>query len=487
MKKKIKHYFFVQSEIERYGYRFSMRRFYQVTVFSVFLVIALGFVFNLGRVYLGVVIIAMIGSLPKIITDTYKGLDSQQRFNDLNNYLEQLLMSFARRSNLLIAIQETRQIFPEGQMAQTLDQVINHIENAPGNEVYREGLLLVEAKYSCSRLKKVHDFLMEVEKIGGNYGDVLNLIDQERLLWQERIYLIAASKKQIEKNIYLSCLMATIIAAVMGLILPRELNVFALDYLQQITTVYLVAVIAVITMAHSLLSGGYFNELNFLNREEYEKHLGLYRQRGLFNKTDLVSLAALLALMVVLLLTGQLLGGGLLGLMFVFVLIKTGSRRKRSLRTLKSNLNIAFMYWLLDISLLLQNNNIHVAIKQSIATAPPLLQNDLKSLNANLEKWPNSIKPYQEFLNEFDLPDVKSVMRNFYALDKNGVGGNGKFLNDLIARNNHLVDKTEKIALESKMAYINVFQYLPMLLATFKLLGDLVGFMLVLIIKMKGG
>ncbi|MDD3809119.1 MAG: hypothetical protein PHS94_02365 [Erysipelotrichaceae bacterium] len=487
MKTKIKRYFKVQSEIERYGYSFSMRRFYQVVAFSIILIVVIGITFNLSRGYLACVILVMVASLPQIITVTYRGLDSQQRFADLNNYLEQLVMSFKRRGNLITALQETRQIFAPGAMAVILDRAIGHINEANGSEAYRQGLGMIEEKYGCSRIRKVHDFLYDVEKLGGDYGSVLNLIDQERLLWQERVYLVAAGKKQIEKTIYLSCVMATIIAAVMGLILPDELNVFALDYLQLLTAGYLVAIIVIVTVVHSLLSGGYFEELRVLDQHEYEKYVRLHSQRGLLNRNDIISLFIVAVGLLLLAVGRQVVAAGILAMVFVLIIIKIGGRKKRCQRVLQSNLSIAFMYWLLDISLLLQNNNIHMAIKQSIEKAPAMLQNDLKKLVDDLEKSPNSITPYQNFLGGFDLPDVKSVMRSFYALDRNGSGSNGKFLNDLLERNNHLVDKTEKLALENRLAYINVLQYLPMLLATFKLLGDLTGFMMVLIIKMKGG
>ncbi len=487
MKIELKRYFKVQSEVERYGYNFSIRRFYQVIAFSVMLVAILGIVFKLGRVYLGCVIFTMIACLPQIIVVTYRGLDSQQRFDDLNNYLEQLVMSFNRRGNILVALKETRQIFANGQMAVTLDQAIAHITGARGGNAYQEGLSIIEERYSCSRISKVHNFLFEVEKLGGDYGDVLNLIEQERLLWQERVYLLAAQKKQIEKNIYLSCVMATIIGAVMGMILPSELNVFALGYLQLLSTGYLVVVIVMVTVVHSLLSGGYFEELRFLDNDEFDKHVRLYRQNSLFNKGDIVSLAIVFAIGALVVFTGQGIGVILSGLILTIILARVLGRKKRSLKIIRSNLEIAFMHWMLDISLLLQNNNIHMAVIQSIEKAPGILRSDLELLNENLEKFPNSMVPYQNFLSEFDIPDVKSVMRSFYALDMNGTGSNGKFLNDLLERNNHLVDKTERMAMENRLAYINVFLYLPMLLATFKLLGDLTGFMMVLIVKMKGG
>ena len=487
MKTRIRHYFQLQTEIERYGYSFSIKRFYQVLVFSIGGVAALGIVFKLNRFYIGVLLFSLVASLPQIITVTYKGLDSQQRFNDLNNYLEQLVMSFKRRGNILIALQETRQIFATGLMGETLDRAISHLNDAQGPDVYRDGLALIEAKYSCSRIKKVHDFLLEVEKIGGEFDGVLTLIDQERLLWQERVYIVATGKKQIELNIYLSCLMATIIAAVMGLILPNELNVFSLGYLQLITTAYLVAIVIIITIAHSILSGGYFDELSLIGQKEYRRYWSAYHQKKIFNRNDLLVLAIMTVTGCLLLAVKQVMGACVLGVFLFFVSMTIVNRKKRSLKIIKSNLEIAFMYWLLDISLLLQNNNIHMAIRQSITKAPEILQTELIRLNENLEKYPNSIIPYQDFLDEYDLPDVKSVMRSFYALDANGSGSNGKFLDALLERNNHLVDKTEKIAMENRLAYINVFQYLPMLLATFKLLGDLTGFMMVLILKMKGG
>ena len=132
-----------------------------------------------------------------------------------------------------------------------------------------------------------------------------------------------------------------------------------------------------------------------------------------------------------------------------------------------------FPNWLMEVALLLQTDNVQVAIRKSIDNSPEVLLYALENLVDELEENPNSIEPYHRFLKEYHNPDVQSAMKILYSLSSGNAGDVTKQVEELIDRNNALMDKAEKLSQEDKIAGMKVYILLPSLLASFKLMVDM--------------
>ncbi len=472
-------------EIAEYGYEFSTSRFYKIMAGSTVGILVIGYLFQLRSIYLVILVLAMMIAVPMVIRDTYRDLYQQRRFDDLNNYLEQLMMSFKRHGNLLISLQETSQIFKDGILLERLEQVISYLEFNEEPDIYEKSFAIIEQEFNCYRLEKIHRFLIQIEKWGGAYQETLDLLAQERLLWVQRVYLLTKSQHQIEKNIYISALMASLIAAVMGIILPGELNIFDLVYVKVISLAYLLGLIAIVVVVRRNLTGRYFDGIQLMKKNEIDRAYELFGTKSIFGKNEIILLAVTLGLAVGAYLAGRLLVSLVLIMIGLIVGSKIWSRKKRMRQKIIKEIELAFPQWMLQVTLLLQNNNVHVSIEQSLVEAPHIMKGAITKFLNELQENPNSLLPYNDFLGEYNLSEVKSLMRALYALDINGNGESSRFLNELMTRNNKLVDKTERLYHENKIAFMGVLQYLPMLLATFKMMGDMSGFVLLLIGKMR--
>lgn len=78
-----------------------------------------------------------------------------------------------------------------------------------------------------------------------------------------------------------------------------------------------------------------------------------------------------------------------------------------------------FPQWLLEVSLLLQSENVQVAIMESYEEAPLLLKPELRQLIQDLQQKPTDMEPYLAFLQTYALPEVQSSMKMLYSF----VGG----------------------------------------------------------------
>ncbi len=151
-------------------------------------------------------------------------------------------------------------------------------------------------------------------------------------------------------------------------------------------------------------------------------------------------------------------------------------------KSVARELNKQFPSWLMNIALLLQTDNVQVAIRKSLEDAPDVLQHPLGELVEELEQTPDSIAPYHKFLKEYRNPDIQSAMKILYSLSSGFGGDTNQQISELIDRNNTMLDNAEKLDQEDKIAGMKIFILLPSLFASFKLMIDM-GMLLVVFLQ----
>ena len=96
-----------------------------------------------------------------------------------------------------------------------------------------------------------------------------------------------------------------------------------------------------------------------------------------------------------------------------------------------------------------------------------------------LQQNPADIRPYLKFLQEFTLPEVRSTMKMLYSLSEGKGGDADEQIQDMIHRNQVMIDKAEKIKNEDQMAGMYALFLAPQITAGAKLLADMVLLMVV--------
>ena len=184
-----------------------------------------------------------------------------------------------------------------------------------------------------------------------------------------------------------------------------NLDVSANPFAQAVTVVVLVLDLLIYYKADSLLTAGYL-------ADDKDKEKEYLRQYERFQKY----------------------GNGILD--------SLGKRTAK--KHLQEHIKACFPEWLMQLSLLMQSENVQVAIFKSYDNAPAILKPALKEMIGALRIDPNDKRAYMNFLSEFTLPEVRSTMKMLYSISE-GKGGEARGqISEIIKRNQEMSDKAKR-------------------------------------------
>ena len=133
-------------------------------------------------------------------------------------------------------------------------------------------------------------------------------------------------------------------------------------------------------------------------------------------------------------------------------------------RLMKKNLiadvKSAFPKWLMDLALLIQSENVQVAIQKSREHIPVILKEEVNTLVERLDVEPESSAPYHRFLSI-------------------GNSGNcGSQIDELITKNLEMLDVADTARLKDKTAGMYLLFLAPVITASFKMIVDMAIFLI---------
>lgn len=389
---------------------------------------------------------------PYILLNRTRSSYYQRRFWDLNKYMEKMLYYFKGKPKLLECWGMVLEIFPEGEMNRVLKDAIGHVKLSDNLETGKaEAIRDMSRKYQCSRLLRIHEFFMQVERDGGNCDMSIELLLKDRQLWAERVEELQQKKKFTRINIVLSMIIVTTLClSVMYLPEMVASNVSFTDigrikFVQVSAMVYLMLLLFLFVRVDSRMCLDWLKDENLYSVDEAR-----VRYEKLTNK-DMTWRARLVR--------------HTLGYRALF-------------KVYQKQLKLSMPVWVMRLALLLQTENVHVAIRESYDDAPPCLRPAIHSFIQQIELEPNSERPYDDFLCEFGLPEFEDVMSTLYSIQA-GAGGDIQVeIRNIVDRATALTDKAEKIKNEDKMAAMQSYVAIPGLIGAVKLMVDMSAFLI---------
>jgi hypothetical protein len=146
---------------------------------------------------------------------------------------------------------------------------------------------------------------------------------------------------------------------------------------------------------------------------------------------------------------------------------------KMDRKTVIREIEKAFPKWIINLSLLLQNDNVQVSLEKSLENAPEILKRDLEVLLKELKLNPTGIKPYISFMKQYEIPDIESTMKVLYSLSENGNGSSDSELEEILSRNRAMIDRAGKLKNEDAMAGMSALFLAPQITAGAKMICDM--------------
>lgn len=436
----------LSEELRRYGYVFEMKKSMLMYLAAAGTAVALGCFFSLGAVEIAVLGIWIGAFLPFFVRNAYKNKYEQQRFSDAGIYMEQFLYSFQKSAKVLATLENMMQLFEEGPMREAVAKAREYILHTfQGEQVEQQALKIIEDEYPAHQIVTMHRFALQVEKNGGEYTQSILLMLEIRRMWTDRIYQLMNARKKQRFQIFLSiaaslllCSMISLLSGSLGICIGE------MPLTRVVTLSVLMADFYIFYRADRKLSAEILSEEN----EKDKDFLWQYRILRKEKRRDPIHVL----------------------------------QRRIAFRNVSRELEKEFPKWLMQVSLLLQSENVQVAIFRSYGDAPKILKPELKQMMKALEKHPADIAPYLNFLKDFPLPEVRSSMKMLYSLSE-GTGGDASFqIADIIRRNQVMLDKAQKMKNEDALAGMYALFLAPQLTGGVKIVID----MLVLLVSYLG-
>lgn len=459
--------------IKGYGFEYSFSKFIKTTILFFAGIIFAGFLYQLNWNGLLIVVIAAIISMPLVMMSQVRYLQEQQRFSDATTYMEQMIYMFKKRPQILFALRETKDILSE-KAKKICEEAIHKLETGDYNtNMYEESLQCIEQEYGCERMRVIHRFLFRVEAEGGVYQDSMNLLLDDLKAWIQRVYEFQKERKKIKNNIIISIFATLTICFLTTKIFPSEYG-FSEKVLYQITsTLMILLMIAIYVLTQSRLCGTWLAD-----KAVNQKRILRDYHRATFPGVGIKPPIPLLVLAIIAIIYGVLVKKWLVifaGTVGGIILWRQPYRSKRAAaKRCERELKKAFPIWLRELALVLQRKPVSAAIIESISTAPSILQLPLQKMEKQFEEDLISIKPYQEFVSEFEVPEISSAMKLLYAMNATGREDMMGQINALLERNAKLQEKSEELQEKDHIAICGFLVALPMVFSFVKLVADMI-------------
>ena len=411
----------------------------------------------------------------------YKQQYEEIRFGDVNNYIERTLYNFKANPIIADTLKKTATTFQPGPMK----NLIELASKAVITDGDKAALEYIEMEYDNTYIKQMHRLMLSVASKGGDYSESADLLLQFRREWMERTTSFQRQKKKRR----ISSIMAIGISLLICIVMERLL-IYATANPNGISKLPLVEIVTCITIIGDFfiyltvqkLAAGSWLQSTTTNSDKKIKET--YYKATHFDKKKAIRDAAIMEVLpLAIAIGGYLLNIRIMyaiaGIMAIYVAFNPFLQQSKRKKLLHSELNVAFPRWLMNIALLSQSNSVRVSLQKSVEEAPVVMLPELIKLNNALNENPGSKEPYYDFLKDFHMSYVSSAMQMLEAIDT-GTGVNTKKqINELIAFNGTLLDKAEREANDNVLAGFLILDWAPSGVASFKMVVDMVVFMLV--------
>lgn len=408
-----------------------------------------------------------VAIIPFIIRAWIKQKNSFEKFDHLCNYLTNIIPIFLQRTKIRFTLGELFEIC-EGEIKEAIGEAIDYIDSTKNDPYLLEnGLKVIEKRFNNSRVNSVHKFLLSVENTNSkSYKEIADNLNSDIEKWIKRSYEFQKDLKNRQIKLLILCSM-TLIMNVMFVYVYETNEYFAgfvdIKAYQISTTVFIISVLTIIATIVLKLNGEWLIEDIKTNNQDVVKNRYREFKKGKqkIKALDIVITIILMGIGIYFLVINNRIGAS--GFMIIaMIFLNQKSRRYKIQKNYVSKLlTIEFPIWLREISLSLGNFTVLNAIESSSHTASYPMRRELRTFLDAAEKDPTSIKPYNDFLQEYNIDDVKASMRVLYAVNNVSKEDMKERIAKLIDRNQELLAKSEAIRNYDSIGGIEALGYVP--------------------------
>ena len=444
-------------------------KLYYIVLFFTSLV--LGILFELNIVFLGIVILVYLLSVPQLVFNQKKFAYETQRFRDINSYMSQMAQSFMYTQDVIKSLEETVTCFSKGRMKTTLEYALEMIKEGKWDirGVEEQALFYIESQYACEKLRSLHRFFRNVEEIGGECKKEFRILESSRTAWQgvvESIRLRRFWERNIGTLMYAFFLLVCIV--MLHIMRDSNLDIMPMLYTQVVDLLLILGLLLYFVFMDNRLNKSLLLDVDMMSEQkanayfEYLEHYDSKSERRKY--TSFAILAVVFSGVMVYWNPTSITIVAAIGLIFISFNIH-GIIHVDAVKTVRTEISKAFPKWLFDVMLHLQRESVEGAIEKSYETAPPILKRDLSRIIEMLSVKPHDPDAYMSFLRDYNIQSVNEIMHKLYSL---AVGANrdGEVLEVVMEKAIQNLEKSERDGLIFK-EQAKSFTWIPFLCTGF--------------------
>lgn len=408
--------------------------------------------------------------------------EQQLRFEEACEYMDTFLYAFVKEGKVERALTDAHQVLGNGPMREAVEEGLDHlymVYDDSQTDIMRNALGRIDRDYPCERIRTMHDFAVHVESYGGAIDTSVDLLLRDKSRWEKRIQITMKERQKMFMDVVLSIVVSLLICAMILYLPVGTVDIGTNMASQMITIVVLLLDDWIFARAQKYLMVDWL-QLDGVRQETDRQKVERYDLYDEKKERKLsVVMAGICGMLTAFALYAGLQVWAAAG-MFLTLFMANQHRIGRRLATKKriKNIKSAFPVWLMDIVLLLQSENVQMALAKSQEHAPLVLEQELEILNDRLQIAPESPEPYHAFMQKFQIPEIHSAMSMLYALSMGNSDRADQQVGELITRNFSMQDAVETERLHNRNSGLYLLFLAPVVTASFKLLVDMALFML---------
>lgn len=464
-------------DIESYGYEYSLKKFLLHTVGCFIFIGCIAYICKLQILFILILGVLSLFVFPFIVRSQFVQLYEIKRFQMVVTYLENIIPIFKSKPIITHAWQQVAELL-DGDMKKVIHKAIDYVLfNTSDVHPYKTAFSMIEEAFPNSRIHAVHRMMYTVQE--QNSVDFAHASDNlffDIDAWIHRSYSFQKELKHRRNLLIFICLLTLAISC--WFILVYSASDVLADFVNLLpyqisTSIFIFVMFIFITFVFIKMNGRWMVD-DKTKRKEHETE-EIFKKYKMTNQAKATKLDILLSVILMCIaIYNYFINNIAFATLFIissFVLLVQKRRRYFSYKKkIKKYIEIEFPIFLREVSLNLYNMTVVNAIRNSRDTVSPILDYYILEFLENVMKDPNTIYPYDSFLKEYDLPDIRSAMKTLYNMNEIDYEYRQKQISSLIERNQIMLARSESLRNEDAILGVEVLNYIPVLLFVIQLL-----------------
>lgn len=400
--------------------------------------VLLGIVYELHIAAIAIVLAFTVIMVPKFYSEHKKEIQMKNRYDSVVLYLEQMLYSFKKRPKIREALIDAQKT-SENSMKELIEEVVVNIDTKMNDNIYEDSLQIIEEEYPCRKMKSVHEFVVKIENQGGEYERYLNILLDDIKIWNDRTGMLIQDMKRIKRNILISIGATMTTCAFMTKIVPED-YVYTDKLIYQISTIIMIVLMELIYyIVIKKLNFDWLQDVKGAKSEIIDRYYQILKHAEEREPDNWLA----------------------------------RSNYKTAKKRLEMEIMRSFPDWLRETAVNLQVETVQSAIEHSYDNAPYVLKEPIRKMLLDFEDYPVGIEPYDNFLKELDIHEIKSSMKMLYSMGELGKEEAEIQIGSIIDRNIKLENQAEELKNRDRVGIASFISVVPMMLGVVKIMIDM--------------